>query len=158
MYHMRGYTYRYDATPDGWVSVEGGNLPLPIKVAFGDPSKHGGRSTITAVLVQADPEHPEITAQLLRAVRLADIIGDFHRYPDPGAPPPARRRPGGTGRNTRRGPDEKALRAFARTYTCELARRPWRAMSATAEAHGISRATAHRWAQACREAGHLPAS
>ncbi len=54
-----------------------------------------------------------------------------------------------------RGPGGEALRAFAHTYLTELARQPRRAMSAAGKAHGISRATAHRWAHTCRELGYL---
>lgn len=48
------------------------------------------------------------------------------------------------------------LQEFARSYLAELASQPHRAMQATADAHGISRATAHRWAQQCRLLGYLP--
>ncbi|GGM67078.1 hypothetical protein GCM10012275_42000 [Longimycelium tulufanense] len=55
-----------------------------------------------------------------------------------------------------RGPSDDDLRAFAKTYHRELMRNPRRAMTATARALNISRATANRWADACRGNGYLP--
>lgn len=51
--------------------------------------------------------------------------------------------------------NDQELRAFADTYTKALAHEPYRAMTAAAKEHGISRATAHRWADRCRGLGYL---
>lgn len=53
---------------------------------------------------------------------------------------------------------QESLRQFAKTYASEYATQPHRAMTASAKTHGISRATAHRWALKCRQLGYLPRS
>ena len=111
----------------------------------------------------------EITAQTLRSIKHAEILAElFDRAADPDdlgqmirfgvwrgvlgveldatVPVPVR---------SRQPPDE-SYRAFAQTYRREWARNPHRAMTATARALGLSRATANRWAAECRRLGHLP--
>jgi hypothetical protein len=163
--------------PDGaWVFVNGGGLPCEVALRF---HRHvDGRYVFTGIVI-ADPLPAplEVTTQLLRQIRLGEIqaalfgpgglLGDF----DPARPPLHGETPspevtrwladlsaahGQLADGPSRGPGDAALRDFARTYQLELARQPWRAMSAAAKAHSISRATAHRWAAACRRLGYLP--
>lgn len=103
----------------------------------------------------------EITSHTLRAIRLREIMSALFWDFNPDAPPPdipvmesraMRATQGGPGRTAVTG---EMLRAFATTYRAELVRQPQRAMTAAAQAHGISRATANRWTQECRRRGYL---
>ena len=164
--------------PDGaWVFVSGGGLPCEVALRIHRHSD--GRYVFTGIVIaDALPQPAEVTSQMLRQVRLSEIqaglfepggpFGDFDPAQPPlqqeGAASPEGARwladlqaaHGQAAQGPSRGPDEAALRAFARTYQTKLARQPHRAMSAAARAHSISRATANRWAAACRELGYLP--
>ncbi|WP_300267459.1 hypothetical protein [Microbacterium sp.] len=59
-------------------------------------------------------------------------------------------------RTSGRGAKHDALKSFADRYRVEFERNPRRAMTATAEALHMSRATANRWARKCRDVGMLP--
>jgi hypothetical protein len=157
-----------------WFNVSGGGLPGNVSIRF---HRHNdGRYVFTGLVIsEALPEPPEITSRNLRHVRLADIQAAVFG-PDglafdpaipgggsnPAAPGVARwladlaATHGQTAAGEARGPGEQPLRAFADTYKAELAHDPRRAMTAAARAHRISRATAHRWADACRRLGYLP--
>jgi hypothetical protein len=131
-----------------------------------------GRHVITGLLIGEEFGAPEITSVTLRRVRLAEILAAVFADFDPddtarwgpaesvltAAVVNARAGARVASAGGRRGPDDQALRDFARTYQIELARQPRRAMSAAAKAHSISIATAHRWAAECRERGYLPGS
>jgi hypothetical protein len=150
------YSFLADFAHDEWVTVYGGDLPVPVDVRV--DRAPDGRYVFTGlrigVAVQA-----EVNANVLREIRLAEILADYFETfrPDVRAEMEASladlsvpREPPG------RGPGADTLRAFALTYLTELARQPHRAMSAAAKAHNISRATAHRWAALCRGRGYLP--
>lgn len=135
-------------------------MPIEIRVQrAGD-----GRSVVTGLRVEADGE---VTSRLLRVIRLPEILSalfDHAAVADPSDLPRTFRDA------VRRGvalsvldhapviadPLDTSYRAFARTYLAELQRQPHRAMTAAARAHNISRATANRWADACRRLGYLP--
>jgi hypothetical protein len=152
---VAGRRYRFLADRDDreWVTVYGGDLPMAIDVRM--EQAPGGRQVFTGLRVGVS-ERGEVTSQVLRCIRLADILADyFEAFMDDEdvllASLAHASRPIPPGR----GPDGGALQAFAATYKTELARQPHRAMSAAARAHNISRATANRWAAICRERGYL---
>lgn len=163
---------RGDKSEGPWVRVEGGDLPVPIEIRVHRGSD--GRIVLIGLLIGNDGSPAEITAATLRRLRLGEIttalfdrqfdqpgydMADVVRYLRPAvvrgvllaavdaAPVIAARS---------RRPQDEAYREFAKTYLTELARSPHRAMSNAARAHGISRATANRWAETCRELGYLP--
>jgi hypothetical protein len=140
-----------------WVRVEGGGLPLPIDISTGWAPD--GRQVVCGLRIggESGTEADEITPNVLRQIKLGEIIAAFFDYFEPAwemedalaelSVPP---------RPASRGPDDADLREFARMYRTELARQPHRAMTAAAEARNISRATANRWAATCRQLGYLP--
>ena len=164
------------AALDGfWVNVSGGGLPWDVALRF-HPHKDG-RYVFTGLVVSgALPDPPEITSKSLRHVRLADIqaalFGPDGPYPfdptvpeggsNPAAPGVARwladqlAADGQASGGPVRGPSDDALRKFASTYRAARKSEPHRAMAAAAAAHNISRATANRWADRCRQLGYLP--
>jgi hypothetical protein len=170
-------SYRIAANPDYvrsvrplgvWQRVSSGDLPMPVEIRV---TRHSdGRYVITGLMLGDQFKPTEITSQTLREIRLSKILARLLADFDPDNPPAwspgiavrmaadvnadqGRHIAAGRGQ---RGPSEKALRDFARTYLAELGRHPRRAMSAAAKAHNISRATANRWAATCRELGMLP--
>jgi len=162
--------YQRSMKPAGpWVKVSGGDLPFPVEVRMNQHAD--GRYVITGLLIGEAFSREEITSQDLRQIKLSKILAWLLRDYDPGNLPEwsprtsirlvaeMNARQGGpvvTGPS--RAPDDATLRDFARTYLTELARQPRRAMTASARAHSISRATANRWAAICRQAGYLPAA
>lgn len=157
MQDVAGNRYRFLADPDHdeWVTVYGGDLPVPVDIRIGQAGD--GRFVFTGLRIGVAAA-AEVTANVLRRVRLAEILADYWvAFPpvtdkDLRAHIAAMSRPLPAGR----GPDDEALRAFAATYLRELARQPHRAMTAAAKAHNVSRATAHRWAAQGRKLGYLP--
>ncbi|MGH2813491.1 MAG: hypothetical protein ACRDI1_12395 [Actinomycetota bacterium] len=171
-----GDEYHFSQNPDGvrsarprgvWVRAEGGDLPFPVELRLHQDAN--GRYVVTGLLIGDEFDPREITSLALRRIKLSEILAAFFTHMDyePGAPTPytlpdavdlVARANAVTASPARpaRGPDDATLRAFAHTYRTELARQPRRAMSAAADAHGISRATANRWAQLCRDLGYLP--
>ena len=154
MREVAGSRYHFieDRAHDDWVVVYGGDLPMPIDIRI--ERAPDGRHVFTGLRIGV-ATRGEITSQTLREIRLSEILVDYFETFRPdyeaqlhlaGASYPLRPR----------GPDNDALRGFARTYLTELARQPHRAMSAAAKAHNISRATANRWAAICRDLGYLP--
>ncbi len=158
-----GYRFTRDLSGESlWTLVEGGDLPMPVEIVF--HRSPDGRYVVSRLSIGQgwlDKDGnllDEVTSATLRQIRLSEIQAAYFDYFDPvrlieesipmevlsPIQPPGR------------GPDEQALRAFARTYMTELARQPHRAMTAAAKAHNISRATANRWAALCREYGYLP--
>lgn len=128
-----------------------------------------GRVVVTGLMIGEEFDAREITSQTLRKIKISEIMAELFKDYDPDAPPDwmnfgtvvaeitsANVTGGHVAKSRLRGPDEEALQAFARTYRAELARQPQRAMSAAAKVHSISRATANRWAQECRQLGYLP--
>lgn len=153
--------------PGAWVQVRGGDLPFPIELRIHQDTE--GRYVVTGLLIGEQFEPREITALSLRRIKLTEILAHLFADFDPDDPPAWTVAAGvalvaegnaSLGRFGKglpaRGPDDETLRAFAHTYRTEQARSPRRAMSAAAEAHGISRATANRWAHLCRQLGYLP--
>ncbi|WP_344163804.1 hypothetical protein [Nocardiopsis rhodophaea] len=155
-----------------WVRVSGGGLAVPIlvRVAYG----RDGRPIMTGLII-GDDGPAEITADTLRSIRVGALMEQLFEGFDPGgrppaddfdaevtwalmydfthrtpAPPPPERRQGRS-----RGPTDEELQHFAEVYRREIRRSPRRAMTATAESVGVSRATANRWAKLCREQGYL---
>jgi hypothetical protein len=158
--------YRFTRGPDGWDLVTSDDLPVPIEILIGEDlaGRHfvvglrigGERGTWGFVDDDGTAVTAEITSQMLRQIRLSEILAAHFEHFEPVRLMEASLaevsyplRP--------RWPDNAALQAFARTYKAELGRRPSRAMTAAAKAHNISRATANRWAQMCRDHGYLPA-
>jgi transposase len=127
-----------DATE--WVVYTGDAAPIPVSVRIIQDAH--GRQLVTGLLIDA-PEGQEISSQTLRSIRLRDVVAKVLEGQEPEVP-------------AAQSPGEQPYREFARTYLKELARRPHGAMTAAANAHDISRATAHRWVQTCRQLGYLP--
>ncbi|HET9889664.1 MAG TPA: hypothetical protein VFQ42_04110 [Mycobacterium sp.] len=126
-------------TNEQWLRHDDG-LSMPIEVRLTQDGY--GRWLVTGLRIEADAGQ-EVTAQTLRAIKLRDVVAALLKDYEPDVPEAC-------------SPEEVRLREFARTYLAELARRPHRAVTAAATAHGISRATAHRWVQECRSLGYLP--
>lgn len=154
-----------------WVRVEGGDLPLPIEIRVHRGTD--GRTVVTGLLVGDQDAPAEITAATLRRIRLGEIItalfdantpagdlADLVRYIRPAVVRgviQAHLDAAPTIDTHSRRPQDTEYRRFATTYLSELARNPSHAMTNTARALGLSRATANRWADTCRRRGYLPA-
>lgn len=164
------YRFTWTERPAGpWVRVDGPGVPSPVELRIVRAAD--GRHVVTGLLLGV-AEPVEITTATLRRIRLAEIVGRlFEDFEDRGVAdwalpwasgPTAQDTARGATRSDppaevgSRGPDDATLRAFARVYLSELARRPTRAMTTAAERHKISRSAAHRWARMCRERGYLP--
>ncbi len=158
---------------DEWTRVEGGGLSAPIYIRIVKTSD--GKVAIDGLMIGGSWPRPEVTANSLREIRPREILNALFAEFDPFSPPDYEdweesitwglmnevymmRLP--------RSPIESAgvrgaatvdrLEEFSRRYTAEVATRPKGAMSATAKAMNISRATAHRWADQARAKGLLP--
>lgn len=175
-----GARYRFSNFPDSsrsmvvgpWIHVEGGGLPVPVELRYHRAAD--GRYVFTGLMVGeagvGDEQLREITSDVLRSIKLSEIRAElFDKFDADAAFTPdnwpaitraladANADAGGfIARPQSRQPPDDAYRAFARTYLAELGRQPQRAMSAAAAKHGISRATANRWAAICRRLGYLP--
>lgn len=138
-----------------------------------------GRMIVTGLLLAEPAENAvEVTANVLRAVSLAEVIRTI-QWRESGALPPRSVGPiGPTGlgrfeghedsvrstaqpvdRASRRGqraPDQDALEHFAAVYQ-RHATYSRSAMTLTARELHMHRATAHRWRERCRALGLLPA-
>lgn len=162
-----------DLSEDEWVRVEGGGLSAPIYVRV--IKTNDGGVAINGLVMGAAWPRSEVTANELRQVRPRDILNQLFADFDPNSPPDyddwedsitwglmhevymmrlptvpvesSAARSAGT-------PDK--LEEFARIYLREFKLRPKKAMTATAEAMNISRATANRWAARARDRGLLP--
>lgn len=163
--------YQRSVIPSGvWVHVTGGPLPMDVEIRLDQTAD--GRWVVTGLMMGGEFDHLEITSQTLREIKLREIVASLLDDYDPDAPPDWTKFAGRVAVvldvNSRsdavpwkvkappRGPDDQSLKDFAHTYRSELARQPHRAMSAAAKKHGISRATANRWAAECRRLGYLP--
>jgi hypothetical protein len=161
---------RGDKSEGPWVRVEGGDLPIPIEIRVHRGSD--GRTVVTGLVAGTDGGLGEITAAMLRRIPLGEIVtalfdeefpggdlADVVRYIRPavvrGVMQARTDAAPAVGTRSRR-PQEAEYREFAETYLKELARSPHRAMTNAARAHRLSRATANRWADACRQLGYLP--
>lgn len=138
-----------------------------------------GRMIVTGLLLAEPAEGAlEVTANVLRAVSLADVIRTI-QWRESGSLPPRSVGPiGPTGlgrfegheasvrasaqqveaapsRRGQRAPDQEALEEFAAVYR-RHATYSRSAMTLTARELHIHRATAHRWRERCRAAGLLP--
>jgi len=157
MKDVAGKRYRFlaDLAHDEWVTVYGGDLPVPVDVRIGQ--RADGRFAFTGLRIGVATRE-EVTANVLRKIRLAEILADYWDAFPPVTEPDILAHAADMSRALQpgRGPDEQALRAFAMTYTNYCKSEPHRAMTLAARAHNISRATAHRWAALCRERGYLP--
>lgn len=155
------YDFEISHADKSLVRVSGGDLPCPIQLRISRTAD--GRLVVTGLSIGDEESLSEITSQTLREIRLRDVMTElfFANLFDPfvdmvieGVNEMATK--GGFAEANAKGLDSGSLQAFARTYLTELARQPQRAMTATAKAHNISRATANRWAQECRRLGYLP--
>jgi hypothetical protein len=158
------------ALPRGaWVAARDGDLPTPVWLRINQD--RSGRFLITGILIGEESEPAEVTSQTLRGIKLREVLSAMLSDYDPHSPPDwtkfadlvgmtvsVNAELGHVATGQPRGPDVGTLQAFARTYMAERARQPQRAMTAAAEAHNISRATANRWAQECRKLGYLPST
>jgi hypothetical protein len=166
--------------PGGWVSVSRGGLFEPVLMRINKSSD--GRFVVTGLVIGMSGQR-ELTSHTLRSIKLGAIMRELFKDFDPTRPPESypgepsyalldrydqvmswwlmkelvvdEAVPVGASGGDGERPDR--YRIFAETYLRELARDPRRAMTATAMAHHISRATANRWAKVCRQRGHLPA-
>jgi hypothetical protein len=123
---------------------------------------------VTGLLAGDEFAPREITAAQLREIRPGEILAELLADYDPDEPPTwvlpdaiaavadVNARIGNRAERPPRGPDEETLREFARYYLTEYAPQPRRAMTLAARKYNISRATANRWAQMCRDRGFLP--
>ncbi|MEV6817917.1 hypothetical protein AB0M72_04090 [Nocardiopsis dassonvillei] len=176
MAHSDRFSFDMEQTPseetaesDAWVRVTGGGLDTPVlvRVAYG----RDGRPIMTGLII-GDDGPAEITADTLRRIRIGALLEQLTTGFDPSEPPPwddlraqtewglmhefTRRSPPPMPQQSRtRGPSDDELRHFAEVYRTEVRRNRRRAMTATAESVGVSRATANRWAQQCRKYGYL---
>lgn len=167
-----------EAVDGQWLRLSGAGLPREITVRVEE--QDDGRFVVTGLLI-ASAEHEELTWSDLRAIRPASLVAEVFRDFDPDVPYPpdmavdessarhvaallwSASRPAGAPRAAT-APTKSArarvaddLEAFAVAYRRNRALAPHRAMTATADQLGISRATAIRRAQECRERGLLPA-
>lgn len=153
-----------------WTQVEAGGLEQPVHVRLGYSAD--GRRIITGLMVGATFPHAEITSTSLRKIRIGAILEQLFDGYDEASPPPyddfdaqiewglmhqaydqhAAHLPESS-RAGERGAEGESLIAFADRYRVEVDRNPRRAMTATAEAMHISRATANRWAKKARNLG-----
>jgi len=163
-----------DLSEETWTRVEGGSLDAPVYVRLGRTSD--GRSIVNGLVMGASWPRDEITANVLRQIRIGEILRsvfDGWSLTDPedleeladqvtsgilhetlarrAQPIPAVSRIG-----SRSVPDVE-LEEFARIYKAMLVLYPSRAMTETAKTLGhMSRSTANRWAEKCRQRGLLP--
>lgn len=138
-----------------------------------------GRMIVTGLLLAEPAEDAlEVTANMLRAVSLAEVVRTI-QWRESGALPPRSLGPiGPTGlgrfeghdasvraaaqpvaapsRRGQRAPDHEDLEHFAAVYQ-RHATYSRSAMTLTARELHMHRATAHRWRERCRAAGLLPA-
>lgn len=168
-----GHVNLVSAVHGQWLRLRGGDLPVPVMVRIDETDD--GRFVVTGLLI-ADADRTEITWSTLRGIRPATLMAEVFRGFDPlrprmitedGDPDVAsvlwsRSRPGGRPRD-RTSPTSATrarvatdLEEFADAYSRNRARAPHRAMTDTADQLHISRATAIRRAQQCRDAGLLP--
>lgn len=157
---------------ESWTRVERGGLEHPVYVRLARSAD--GRRIITGLVLGSTFPQSEITATSLRKVRIGAILeqlfdgydnttvpayddfdaqitwGLMHSTYDQRAPQVA-----APSRASERGAVGDTLTAFAERYRLEYDRNSRRAMTATAEALHISRATANRWAKKARETGLL---
>jgi hypothetical protein len=145
---------------------------MPIEIRFGYAPD--GRFTVRGLRLDVDPFRAtdpsyidlEITSATLRQIKLSEIKAAFFEWQSASIQavmPDDRNLARSIAaeqvyalQSTNRGPGSETLRKFADAYRIELTRQPHRAMTATAKALNISRATANRWAALCRELGYLP--
>lgn len=146
---------------DPWVKVSGGGLDAPIHIRLA--RTRDGAISINGLVMGASDGAPEVTANALRQIRPRDVVNRLFRTPPPEANEPV------WGFSFERWPeipsDAAAVRSsgtsdrleeFAAIYLREKEIQPSRAMTATAEAMHISRATANRWAARARDRGLIP--
>lgn len=164
--------YTWDTLEDfEWVEVRGGELEAPILMRFGKTAD--GRFVLNGLILGADFPRPEITANTLRRIPIAEIVRQLWDNFTMESPPPyddfeesvtwglmqsfALRQDWlpDRSRATNRAPADAELERFAEIYLEERARNHRRAMTSTAERLHISRATANRRAAVCRERGLL---
>jgi len=159
-----------DDLPGLWQRVTGGGLSTPLLVRIGQG--RDGRPVVNGLIIGAEEPPPEITTDSLRSIRLGALLAQLFENFDPENPPTWEDgipdqvewglihehvwRPAVRSGASSRGPSDAELDRFARTYQREFIRNRRRAMTATAEEMGISRATANRWAERCRDRGYLP--
>lgn len=179
-FHIEGIGNDLTDAPGVWVAANGGGLPCPIRFRL---AKGRGRIVVTGLVVGELGDH-EITSETLRSIKLSEVLHALFENFDPANPPQLP--PGdGYGwkadEASQAGYDEyiaywlfkelvfdsapdlpsavaerDELTEFAAAYLRNLMSQPHRAMQATADNLIISRATANRRAQKCRDIGLLP--
>jgi hypothetical protein len=158
---------------DPWVAVRDGGLEHPVFIRLG--WSRDWQIVVTGLVI--NPDDPgEITSETLRSIPVARILADLidhyqlagtlswpehvdardhrsvlHQALAVRAPRLLRESRARGGAAT-----SDDLSRFADIYNEQRIRQPHRAMTATAEALHISRATANRWAKRCRTQGLLP--
>ncbi|MDQ0576468.1 hypothetical protein [Agromyces albus] len=182
---MQPYEFAPDSRPpaeafeeESWTHVSGGGLPAPIYIRVSRAAN--GRPVVTGLVVGATWPNAEITADVLRSIRLGEIVRELHKGFSPTEVPPyddfraqiewaLMHQTYVEGAATLTEPsrafrgDEERLRVFARTYQANIVRSPRSPMAATLrdlenrqEFLKISRATLYRWLERCRDLGLLP--
>jgi hypothetical protein len=149
-----------------WIRVEGGHLEAPIHLKL--MRSMDGRFVVGGLLVDGDASPNGITTAALRQVRIAAILrqlfGTFSLDAAPGLDDAAVIASMINSQSSTRklvaapntpASGRTALTDFARVYSEERIRDSHRAMTAAAGRMKISRATAIRWAHACRAQGLL---
>lgn len=162
-----------DLGEDTWTRIEGGTLDAPIYVRVALAAD--GREVINGIMIGGAWPRNEITANSLRNIKIGEILGcvfDGWSLADPPDPEDlgeqiswglmhetyirqSERIPS-TSKSGSRGAPKARLDEFAQIYLHQRNLNAHRAMTATAEALNISRATANRWVALCRERGILP--
>lgn len=157
---------------DEWTRVEGGSLPAAIYIRV--ELSRDGKPVITGLVLGAAWPRAEITANSLRDIKPREILAALFSTYDPSNPPPLEEWAEAVTwglmhevymMNTPQAPfDSQSSRGagtsdriveFASIYRREMRVQPKRAMTATAKAMNISRATANRWAARARDLGLL---
>ena len=120
--------------------------PRPLLTQLFEDFDHDKPPVWPSNLTEITPN--DVHESILWGLMYRDVWLPAEKQQGPGAKP--KKAPGS------RGPSTEDLRKFAKTYLRERRHNPGRAMTATAEAMRVSRATANRWAALCREQRLLP--
>ena len=161
-----------DLGEDEWTRVEGGGLPAAIYIRV--ELSRDGKPMITGMILGGAWPRNEISANTLRDIKPREILTELFSHFDPSAPPNSEEweesitwglmhevymmrlpRVPVDSVSTRGASTSDRLAEFAEVYLREMRLQPRRAMTATAKAMNISRATANRWAAMARARGLL---
>jgi hypothetical protein len=154
---VTGTTPTTSDSPD-WVRVESSAVAQPFWVRL---AKRGGRLRVLGLVVD---NGEEVTADLLRSIRLGQLVEEFFDNQDEvdqlalgGFVDQLPELPTGEPR-ARRGnpPSDDDLRTFVAAFRLELGRHPRRAMHEVTKKGGhvpMARSTGYRWLTLARERG-----